>query len=156
MYYLFDYPQIFIYIHILWICPIFLTAFSYLVYLEVGWSGLLVTGFVVLQTLMQLFPTRIFTKLRLVLVFVRHTHAHTHTHIHTHKHPHPHTHTPPLPFSLPPPLSPSPSLSVSFSVSPCLYIYIRGRDKCNNRKRLCLHVLSKHVQMIPLQPTHSN
>ena len=52
----------------LWISPPYLTVFSYLIYLEVGWSGLLATGFVVLLTLLQLCLARIFTKLRYVYI----------------------------------------------------------------------------------------
>ncbi len=52
------------FIHFLWISPIHLAVFTYLVYNEVGWSAFLATGFIVLQVPLQILLARVFAKLR--------------------------------------------------------------------------------------------
>ena len=54
------------YLHFLWISPIHLAVFTYLVYVQVGWPAFLATAFVILQIPHQMFLAKLFTKLRWV------------------------------------------------------------------------------------------
>lgn len=62
--------QAFLFFHYLWISPIHLIAFTFLVYREIGWSAFLASGFIVLQVPLQIFLARLFAKLRLVCLWV--------------------------------------------------------------------------------------
>ena len=54
----------FLFIHFLWISPLHLAVFTYLVYQEVGWPAFIAMAFVILQVPLQIFLARIFGKLR--------------------------------------------------------------------------------------------
>lgn len=54
----------FLFLHFLWISPLHLAVFTYLVYQEVGWPAFLATAFVILQVPLQICLARLFGKLR--------------------------------------------------------------------------------------------
>ena len=56
----------FLFIHFLWISPLHLAVFTYLVYREVGWPAFIAMGFIVLQIPLQIGLARLFGKLRSV------------------------------------------------------------------------------------------
>jgi ATP-binding cassette subfamily C (CFTR/MRP) protein 4 len=55
----------FLFLHFLWISPLHLAAFTFLVYREVGWPAFLALAFVILQIPLQVFLARLFGRLRL-------------------------------------------------------------------------------------------
>jgi ATP-binding cassette subfamily C (CFTR/MRP) protein 4 len=55
----------FLFIHFLWISPLHLAVFTFLVYREVGWPAFLALAFVILQIPLQVFLARLFGRLRL-------------------------------------------------------------------------------------------
>lgn len=56
----------FLFVHFLWISPLHLAVFTYLVYREVGWPAFIAMGFIVLQIPLQIGLARLFGKLRSV------------------------------------------------------------------------------------------
>jgi len=50
-----------------WVSPLHLIVFTYLVYQEVGWSAFVATGFILLQVPLQILFARLFIKFRLVV-----------------------------------------------------------------------------------------
>jgi ATP-binding cassette subfamily C (CFTR/MRP) protein 4 len=54
----------FLFLHFLWISPLHLAVFTYLVYREVGWPAFLAMAFVILQVPLQIFLARLFGRLR--------------------------------------------------------------------------------------------
>ena len=57
---------VFSYGHFLWISPLYLAVFTYLVYREVGWPAFLAMAFIIVQVPFQIFFGHIFEKLRCV------------------------------------------------------------------------------------------
>ena len=57
-------PQAFMFLHYLWITPLHLAVFTYLVYMEVGWRAFLATAFVSLEIPLQICLARLFAHLR--------------------------------------------------------------------------------------------
>ena len=57
---------VFISLHFLWICPLHLGIFTYLVYREVGWPAFLAMVFIILVVPFQIFFGYLFRKLRCV------------------------------------------------------------------------------------------
>ena len=61
----------------LWISPIHLAVFTYLVYVEVGWPAFLATTFIILLIPLQIILAKLFAKLRwLELLFRTHDPGH--------------------------------------------------------------------------------
>jgi len=54
----------FSFVQYLWITPLNLAVFTYLVYMEVGWSAFLATGFILLQIPLLICLARLFAHLR--------------------------------------------------------------------------------------------
>ena len=53
----------------LWVSPLHLIVFTYLVYQEVAWSAFLATGFVILQLPLQMLMAKAFSFFRFVVYF---------------------------------------------------------------------------------------
>jgi ATP-binding cassette subfamily C (CFTR/MRP) protein 4 len=60
----------FLFLHFLWISPLHLAVFTYLVYREVGWPAFLAMAFVILQVPLQIFLARLFGRLRCACVYL--------------------------------------------------------------------------------------
>ena len=52
--------QAFLFLHYLWLGPLYVAVYTYLVYQEVGPSAFLATGFVVIQIPLQMFLAKLF------------------------------------------------------------------------------------------------
>ena len=62
--------QTFDFLHYIWIVPIHLVVFTYLLYAEVGWIAFLATAFVLLQIPLQICFARLFAHLRLSIITI--------------------------------------------------------------------------------------
>ena len=56
--------QVFIYSQATWVAPIVMAVVTYLVYIELGWSAFLVTGYFLINLPLQIFLGKYFANLR--------------------------------------------------------------------------------------------